>query len=236
MKQIGLIGGISWAATATYYRELNTLTQKAFGSNHSANLILRSLDMQIVLNNQSDKDALERLFESEGKKLAHAGARVIALASLTGHCYARLLGEMDVPLVRLDDCIARALHEDEVSCVGILATSIALGDQILMNKICPSDERAIVMPDAYQRRELDAVIFNDLAHGICSVRSAEALVCICEELARNGAQAIVFGTTELSIAKSKTTCSVPVLDAVEIHCRALLEAIAADNEGALDRG
>lgn len=235
MKQIGLIGGISWAATAAYYRELNMLTQRKFGANHSVNLIIRSLNMQTVLDHSSDRRFLENLFESEGKKLVQVGAEAIALGSLTGHCYADLLDGAEVAFVRLDDCIATTLRTERISSAAILATSVALSDRTIMDRIRSFGGCDILTPDSHQRRELDAAIFGDLAHDRCSSRSIETLQYIAKDLADKGAQAIVLGTTELSIARRKVKFPLPVLDAVEIHSRALLDFAAADNEETQNR-
>ena len=44
MKTIGLIGGMSWQSTATYYRHLNALVAERLGGLHSAELLVRSVD------------------------------------------------------------------------------------------------------------------------------------------------------------------------------------------------
>jgi aspartate racemase len=44
MKTIGLIGGLSWESTATYYAEINRGVREVLGGLHSAKLLLHSFD------------------------------------------------------------------------------------------------------------------------------------------------------------------------------------------------
>lgn len=48
MKTLGLIGGMSWESTATYYRLLNEHAKAATGGLHSARLVLVSVDFAEV--------------------------------------------------------------------------------------------------------------------------------------------------------------------------------------------
>mgnify|MGYP003625555307 CR=1 FL=1 len=44
MKTIGLIGGMSWESTQTYYRLINQKVREQLGGLHSAKVVLCSLD------------------------------------------------------------------------------------------------------------------------------------------------------------------------------------------------
>ncbi len=44
MKTIGLIGGMSWESTQTYYRLINQNVREQLGGLHSAKVVLYSLD------------------------------------------------------------------------------------------------------------------------------------------------------------------------------------------------
>ena len=48
MKTIGLIGGMSWESTVTYYQILNRLVQERLGGFHSAKCILHSVDFHEI--------------------------------------------------------------------------------------------------------------------------------------------------------------------------------------------
>jgi len=61
MKTIGLIGGMSWESTVTYYEKINELMNQSLGGLHSAKIILTSVDFdeieQCQQTNEWDKSA-----------------------------------------------------------------------------------------------------------------------------------------------------------------------------------
>jgi aspartate racemase len=48
VKTIGLLGGMSWQSTLTYYRLLNEETAARLGGFHSARLVLYSVDFHEI--------------------------------------------------------------------------------------------------------------------------------------------------------------------------------------------
>ncbi len=48
MKTIGLIGGMSWESTVTYYQIINQTIQERLGGLHSAKLLLYSVDFAVI--------------------------------------------------------------------------------------------------------------------------------------------------------------------------------------------
>ncbi len=48
MKTIGLLGGMSWESTASYYQLINTGVNQALGGLHSAKIVLYSVDFQEI--------------------------------------------------------------------------------------------------------------------------------------------------------------------------------------------
>ena len=53
MKTIGLIGGMSWESTVTYYQLINEAVKKSLGGLHSAKILLYSVDFQEIEECQS---------------------------------------------------------------------------------------------------------------------------------------------------------------------------------------
>lgn len=45
MKRIGLIGGMNWESTVTYYKIINERVAATLGESSSADMIIRSLDL-----------------------------------------------------------------------------------------------------------------------------------------------------------------------------------------------
>ena len=48
MKTIGLIGGMSWESTVTYYKIINEVINEKLGGFHSGKIILYSVDFHEI--------------------------------------------------------------------------------------------------------------------------------------------------------------------------------------------
>jgi len=48
MKTIGLLGGMSWESTVTYYRAINEGVKHSLGGLHSAKIVLYSVDFDPI--------------------------------------------------------------------------------------------------------------------------------------------------------------------------------------------
>ena len=48
MKTIGLIGGMSWESTVTYYRIINETVKNELGGLHSAKILMYSVDFSEI--------------------------------------------------------------------------------------------------------------------------------------------------------------------------------------------
>jgi hypothetical protein len=75
-KTIGLIGGMSWESTVTYYRLVNETIQERLGGLHSAKLVLYSVDFHEIerLQHAEDWDAAGALLAAAARSLQAAGA------------------------------------------------------------------------------------------------------------------------------------------------------------------
>src|SRR3569623_524283 len=90
MKTIGLLGGMSWESTATYYKLINEAVRDRVGGLASADILMRSLDFQkVVALQKADRwtDAARMLSEA-AQGLESAGAGCILICTNTMHLVA----------------------------------------------------------------------------------------------------------------------------------------------------
>lgn len=87
MKTIGLIGGMSWESTVTYYKELNELVAKELGGLHSAKIILSSVDFYDIekCQTQNDWDKSAKILIDSARMLEKAGVDFILICTNTMH-------------------------------------------------------------------------------------------------------------------------------------------------------
>ena len=87
MKRLGLIGGMSWESTATYYRALNEGVRDRVGGLHSAPLLMWSFDFAVIEDCQmrGDWDQATRLMVDAAERLEGAGADGLMICTNTMH-------------------------------------------------------------------------------------------------------------------------------------------------------
>ncbi len=87
MKTIGLIGGMSWESTVTYYQVINETVKKELGGLHSAKCILYSVDFDEIEKYQSDGEwnKSAEVLAQAASALERAGADFIVICTNTMH-------------------------------------------------------------------------------------------------------------------------------------------------------
>ena len=87
MKTIGVIGGMSWQSTRTYYDLLNEMVAERLGGLHSAEILMRSVDfagLEAAMQ-RGDWAAIESRLGDEAAALEQGGAGCLLLCSNTMH-------------------------------------------------------------------------------------------------------------------------------------------------------
>lgn len=227
MMRIGLIGGISWAATADYYRYINLDVRRRLGGHHSAQMIVRSLDLEPLLRQANDILAIEQVMFHAAADLRAANADLLAIASFTGHRYARLLQQIPLPFIDLTQAIGAAVRDAQYRRVAVWATSYALQDTALMAQLSDASGAQLMQPPHDMHEELDRVVFSELAAGALTQASTQTLQRLLLRQVDEGAQALLLATTDFSPLQGALDSPVPLLDGAQIHCRTLVDTALA---------
>jgi len=87
MKTIGLLGGMSWESTATYYRIINEEVKRRLGGLHSAKILLYSVDFQEIesLQHQGRWDETADILSKAAQQIETAGADLLLICTNTMH-------------------------------------------------------------------------------------------------------------------------------------------------------
>lgn len=223
MRRIGLIGGVSWSATATYYQYLNQEVQNRLGGNHSADLAIRSLDFETVLQLASDHDAIEDLLIDAGHDVIRCGAELLGIAALSGHVFASHLHDLPAEFIDLVDIVADELSKRGIRSAGLLTTSVVLNDDAMMRRLAANDVVRLIKPSPDSQERLDEIIFEELTRTRFSDEAGKEVSRVSDELVTDGAEIILLGTTDLSRVAGQVVAGRPVIDVAELHCRRLID-------------
>lgn len=222
MRLLGVLGGMSWASTAHYYRALNEGVAERLGGLHSARVIIHSVDFAPIARAQHDGEwaTTSRTLGEAGAGLARAGARALLLATNTMH---KVAGEVEaasgIPLIHIADATASAILAAGHRRVGLLATAFTMEEDFYIGRL-REHGLDVVVPDAADRVTVHRIIYDELCHGLVREESRAAYREIGERLADTGAEAIILGCTEIGMLLSDGDLSVPCFDTTELHAAA----------------
>ena len=219
MKTIGLIGGMSWESTQTYYRLINEKVREELGGLHSAKLALYSVDFAEIeaLQHQGDWEATAKILSAAGKSVESAGADFLVICTNTMHKVAPQIEQaISIPLLHIADATASALKKDGVTCVGLLGTRFTMEQAFYRDRLEEHGIRVIV-PDESQREKVHSVIYNELCLGEIKPDSRQAYLEVIGELSDRGAQGVILGCTEIGLLIKAADTDVPLYDTTELH-------------------
>jgi aspartate racemase len=234
VRKLGIIGGTSWSSTALYYDHINRGVAARLGGLHSARLAIESLDLAPLaeMEHAGEWDSVAKILAEAGAKLEASGAEAILIASNTGHkCYEAVAGRASVPVLHIADATAERLVADRRSRVALLGTRFTMSEDYIRSRL---EFRGIslVPIDAASTREVDRIIFEELATGRVVRDSQRKLKTLITELAKAKVQAVVLGCTELVLAVDVRANVLPVYDTTAIHARAAVDWMLAEEEQA----
>ncbi|MFW6775228.1 aspartate/glutamate racemase family protein [Nocardioides sp. CPCC 205120] len=223
METIGLIGGMSWHSTATYYRIVNEAVAAARGGHASARIALQSLDFAEVraLQQAGDWDGAVALLVEAGRRCVAAGATTVAICTNLMHKVApQVEAALDVPLLHIGDAVAAEATRHGWGTLGVLGTRWVMEEPFYAERLAGHGV-ATVVPGAADRALVDGVIFDELTQGVVRPASRERYVEVVARLAERGAEAVVLACTEIGLLVGPGDSPVPLIDSADVHAREL---------------
>ena len=225
MKTIGLIGGMSWESTATYYQLINQGIKESLGGLHSARLILVSLDFAEVeaLQSIGDWQSAAQLLIRASHALEAAGADAVMICTNTMHKVSQEIEtHISIPLLHIADATAAALIQDSVHKVGLLGTAFTMEQTFYSSRI-QAHGIDVVTPNDDDRVLVHKVIYQELCLGRVIDASKQAYIDVIDSLADCGVEAIVLACTEIGLLVQQADTRVALYDTTEIHAQAAVK-------------
>ncbi len=226
MKTIGLIGGMSWESTVTYYREINEAIKRRLGGLHSAKIVLYSVDFHEIerLQHIGDWDAAGEVLGVAARSLEAAGADFLVLCTNTMHKVAPAIEQaVAIPLLHIADPTAAQIKAAGHATVGLLGTRFTMEQAFYRERLRTKHGLRVIIPNDEDRAAVHRVIYDELCLGEIKPESRAAYRRIMADMAAQGAEAIILGCTEISLLVGQQDADVPLFDTTAIHARAAAE-------------
>ena len=231
MKTIGMLGGMSWESTATYYRAVNEGIKEALGGLHSARIAMVSVDFDEIekLQHAGDWEATGVILSDAACKVEAAGADFLMICTNTMHRVAsRIESAISIPLLHIADATAAKLQEDGIRKVGLLGTRFTMEQDFYKSRLTDKFGIEVLAPDSESRERVHKVIYEQLCLGIIEEDSRNEYLSIIAQLAAGGAQAVILGCTEIALLVQQEHTTVPLYDTTRIHADEAVKYALAD--------
>ncbi len=226
LKTIGLIGGMSWESTVSYYRQINEAIKERLGGFHSAKIVLYSVDFHEVehLQNAGDWNAAGLLLADAARALESAGADFVVLCTNTMHKVAPAIeAAVRIPLFHIADSTAAEIKKASLISVGLLGTCFTMEQAFYKDRLIERHGLQVLIPKRQDREIVHRVIYDELCLGKVIDESRSEYRRIIADLVAQGAEAIILGCTEISLLVGQEDSTVPLFDTTSIHARKAAE-------------
>jgi len=226
MKTIGMLGGMSWESTVSYYTAINRGIRSRLGGFHSARICLVSVDFAEIetLQHLGKWNETGEILCSAAKSVESGGADFLILCTNTMHKVAeRIQASINIPMLHIADATAEKLLLNGISKVGLLGTRFTMEQEFYKGRLEKGYGIEVIIPSSEERAQVHEVIYSELVMGRISETSRSAYLAIIDSLAARQAQAVILGCTEIALLVQQRHTEIPLFDTTAIHVEKAIE-------------
>lgn len=220
VKTVGMIGGMSWESTVSYYQALNEGIKAELGGLHSAKICLYSVDFSEIeaLQHQGKWDETAVILSKAAQSVEAGGADCLLICTNTMHKVApQIEANITIPILHIADATAEQLLSDGVTKVGLLGTRFTMEQDFYKRRLVDKFGIEVLVPNEDDRDVIHSVIYEELCQGVVNAESRERYLDVVDRLASQGAQAVILGCTEIALLINQNHTNVPLYDTTKIH-------------------
>lgn len=219
LKTIGLIGGMSWESTVTYYKIINETVKEKLGGLHSAKCILYSVDFQEIEECQANGnwEKSGEILGEAANNLEKAGADFIVICTNTMHKVINQIKEkISIPILHIAEMTAEKILEKGLKNIALLGTKYTMEQDFYKSKLIEK-EINVIIPDKNDIEIINKVIYDELCLGTINSNSKKKFLEIVDKLRSKGAEGIILGCTEIGLLIKNEDTDIPLFDTAVIH-------------------
>lgn len=224
-KTLGIIGGMSWESTQSYYRLINQGVKEKLGGLHSADLLIHSVDFARISELQAQEawDEMGAMMADSGTRLHAAGAQGLLIATNTMHKVVdSVQAATGLPVIHIADVTAQAINKQGLKTIVLLGTQFTMTEDFYKQRLIDTGLQVLV-PDTISQQEIHRIINEELCLGQFQDSSRRYYVEVIKQLAAQGAEGVILGCTEIGLLISQDDSPLPVFDTTAIHAAAAVD-------------
>jgi aspartate racemase len=219
LRKLGLIGGISWAATESYYRMINVEVQRRSGPACSPPLVIDSLNFCDLARLSSDEQwsIATRVLSESAQRLEAAGATALLICANSMYKVADAVQtSVGIPIINIVDPVGKAMKAAGVRTAALLGTRNVMSEKWYRQRIvghgvslAPIDEPTVEM--------VDRIIYDELMQGLVNKASERELKTLITKWDQQDVDAVALASTELSLLVDTEANVLPIYDSTQLH-------------------
>lgn len=232
MKTIGLLGGMSWKSTVSYYQLINQGVKEKLGGLHSAKIAMFSVDFEPIerLQHSGDWKTTAEILIDAARKIELAGADFIVICTNTMHKVAPdIERSINVPILNIADATALRLKAMGIAKVGLLGTAFTMEQNFYKGRLTQKYGLEVIVPKDKERKNVHDIIYQELCLGQILTESKNKYLAIIDSLKARGAEAVILGCTEIGLLVKQENTSTPLLDTTVIHTQEAVNKALSDD-------
>jgi len=219
VRKLGLIGGMSWVSTRTYYEHINRIVQQKAEPHASAPLLIESLDFARLhaLRESQDWERAAGILIESAQNLERAGATALVIGANSMHrVYNEVASSVAIPILHIAECVGERMAADGVKSAALLGTSNVMTEGFYRRRLVAHGVD-LLPPDLDNVETLDRIIYDELIVGKVTRDAERALKTMITVKEQEGAEAIVLACTELEMVVDVDANVLPIYDSTRIH-------------------
>jgi len=227
MHKLGLIGGLSWTSTARYYAIINQAVHRAMGGQHSAPLLIESLDFANVARcaTENDWDCASGQLIGAAQRLEQGGAGALLICANSMHrVYDRVQEAVGIPILHIADIVGRTMKADGVERAALIGTRNVMTEKFYRQRLV-AHGISLLPADMELADRIDRIVYDELTVGKVSKESERYMKSELTDIAKEDVQAVVLACTELELIVDVKANVLPIYDCTSIHAHAGVDFI-----------
>ena len=221
LTTIGLMGGMSSAATAAYYEIINQKVKTVKGGHNIAEIIICSVNFAVIeeyIREEAWEEAAHYLVE-KAQRLEAAGVSCIFLGTNTMHrVREQIKAAISIPFIDIFETVSAEIKSQGKSTIGLLGTYPVMSDNFFVQAYqnCGIE---VMTPSEEEKKEIDRIIFEELTQNQINATAKTYYLEVIRKMAAQGAEGVILGCTEIKLlVEQEDIPEVPLFDTLELHC------------------
>lgn len=225
MRKLGIIGGMSWVSTRTYYEHINRYVQKREAKMASAPMLIESLDFSPLygLVEEADWERAADVLSESAKRLEQAGVGAIVIGANSMHrMYDQIASAVAIPILHIADSVGERMAGSHLKTAALIGTRNVMTESFYRERLIAHGVE-LLAPDMEHVEEINRIIYDELMVGRTARESERTMRTIITHKEKSGAEAIILACTELELIVDVNANILPIFDCTKIHAEKAAE-------------